>query len=162
MGNEGKEPQSKKSKKPSSLNPKKTVTTKWPKESAGGRSSGRSDESKAHRQLKSQFVSSLKDGLSDISLSEDEELLQAELKPKKEKNRMGQRARRQLWERQFGKNANHVKKQLMESRNEAKKPSSQGNAARLPAKKDSGLHPSWQAKQKERGIKEFAGKKITF
>ncbi len=31
--------------------------------------------------------------------------------PKERKNRMGQQARRALWEKKFGKNANHVKKQ---------------------------------------------------
>lgn len=32
--------------------------------------------------------------------------------PQERKNRMGQQARRALWEKKFGKNANHVKKQL--------------------------------------------------
>lgn len=94
---------------------------------------------------------------------------------KQRKNRMGQQARRALWERKFGTRANHIKKAELEARQQAppkgrpKKP-----AAATEGKKAAGegpLHPSWEAARKAKEKQALAaqavrgqalGKKITF
>ena len=52
----------------------------------------------------------------------------------KNKNRPGQRARREKWERKYGKEANHVKKKLELDLKKSKRES----------------HPSWDAKRKQK------------
>lgn len=84
--------------------------------------------------------------------------------PSKPKNRMGQKARRLLWEQLHGEKANHVRKQSQKaaveirSRNihKKQKPSAQQNEP---------LHPSWEAKKRQNAAvshAEFSGKKIKF
>lgn len=70
----------------------------------------------------------------------------------KKKNRPGQRARRELWERQYGENAKHVKK-LREERPQKSlrkpKPSIESNSVKTKEKVHD-LHPSWAAKLKQK------------
>ena len=70
----------------------------------------------------------------------------------KKKNRPGQRARRELWEKQYGENAKHVKK-LKEERPKKLVPKQMAQTERKPMKttesvKD--LHPSWAAKLQQK------------
>ncbi|KAJ3317971.1 hypothetical protein HDU76_000992 [Blyttiomyces sp. JEL0837] len=84
---------------------------------------------------------------------------QEEAPQKKEKNRMGQRARRQLWEKEYGNRAKHL--QVIEHVMVANKIKKEREARAKEAVED--LHPSWQAKKAARAsIKPFEGKKITF
>lgn len=84
--------------------------------------------------------------------SEDEST-RSPVPEKRKKNRLGQRARRELWEKQFGDKANHVKKakreRLMEKKQKAKIVEAAIQKPQAPAKD---LHPSWAAKlaQKQR------------
>lgn len=94
------------------------------------------------------------------------------------KNRMGQQARRALWEKKFGSNAKHVKKEKDRAREGrfAKKTGANGDpvGVRKPKGKpfagEGPLHPSWEAarRAKERGKMEmaaaaaFRGKKVVF
>ena len=124
--------------------------------------------------------------------------------PPKRKNRMGQQARRALWEKKYGAGANHVKKeQQQEKRNrdsgwDTKRGATdggrggrggrggfggrpqiryndrsgsgsgftggQGGKPKGPPKDEGPLHPSWEAKrkQKEQTTAAFQGKKVTF
>lgn len=80
--------------------------------------------------------------------------------PKDRKNRMGQQARRALWEKKFGKNADHVKREEAEQgRKEIERRIKRGKGA--GGKKGDGvkkkekstevkgpLHPSWEAARK--------------
>lgn len=105
--------------------------------------------------LSSKFVGSLgeTDGLSDddVELAETIET---------KKNRPGQRARREIWEKKYGTGANHIKNATNEETNPK------------PVKKHeedlSSLHPSWAAKKKQKLVIASAhsaagqGKKITF
>ncbi|OLL25833.1 Protein bud22 [Neolecta irregularis DAH-3] len=84
------------------------------------------------------------------------------------KNRRGQRARRQLWEKKYGKNANHVKIEaekelLLQKRKDRfanQRVLKENSAAERP------LHPSWEAKKKMReqlsSTAKFSGQKIKF
>ncbi|KAJ1950611.1 hypothetical protein EC988_004327 [Linderina pennispora] len=80
---------------------------------------------------------------------------------KQPKNRMGQRARRRLAERKFGKEANHIK--VLEKE---KKPRVQQTEQRQPKApiKEQPMHPSWEAKRRERQMLAMApkSKKIVF
>jgi hypothetical protein len=106
------------------------------------------------------------------------------------KNRMGQQARRALWEKKYGRGANHVQKEEQKKREKqharteragtrgsrcGNGPSRTGDGndriGRPPFKKDEGpLHPSWEAarKAKEKQAQMAAamfkpqGKRITF
>lgn len=102
--------------------------------------------------------------------------------PKERKNRMGQQARRALWEKKFGKNADHVKKEEAEQgRKKIERRIKQGK--RGDGKKGHGaekkksmevegpLHPSWEAarkaKEQQAKVQEAVmgkpmGKKIIF
>ncbi|KAF8537283.1 Bud-site selection protein [Trichophaea hybrida] len=91
---------------------------------------------------------------------------------KERKNRMGQQARRALWERKFGKRANHVQKEEQEEREkrERKEAKASKRAAAGEKTQEGPLHPSWEAarKAKEKQAQVAAalmkpqGKKITF
>lgn len=102
--------------------------------------------------------------------------------PKERKNRMGQQARRALWEKKFGKNADHVKKEeadqgrkKIEQRIKQSK-GGDGKKGRGAEKKKSTevegpLHPSWEAarkaKEQQAKVQEAVmgkpmGKKIIF
>jgi len=106
----------------------------------------------------SMFMSSLNGGVDDDYYSDEDSAsdIIEEKRPKK-KNRMGQRERQKLWEKNYGKNANHLKKAREMKLKEKKK----DKDSKLPEN----LHPSWEAKRlmKEKSkIVEFSGKKITF
>ena len=97
-------------------------------------------------------------------------------------NRLGQRARRELWEKMYGKDAVHMKKgvklerkdKLKSNQSDLKKHfgnkgKSHDNMKQIQERKmknaETNLHPSWQAKkhQKEQNqIVQFQGSKITF
>ncbi|KAK9767566.1 hypothetical protein K7432_002539 [Basidiobolus ranarum] len=97
---------------------------------------------------------------------EDEAFDQIYGKPKK--NRPGQRARKMMWEKLHGNNANHIKAQI-----EAEKQAAQvakwraqqtfGDKPRQRATTEK-LHPSWEAKKKQKNaaVVPFKGSKITF
>ncbi|KAI8618401.1 BUD22-domain-containing protein [Chytriomyces sp. MP71] len=112
--------------------------------------------------MESSFVTNLNDGFSDVSLS-DLEVDEHGRKKKevKKKNRMGQRARRDLWEKEFGREANHVKNRAVEDQ---KAKAAQMARAKAPAAKtDEKVHPSWAAKKAQRqSVAAFSGSKITF
>lgn len=113
-----------------------------------------------------------------ISGSDDSEIEEdpPELKPQR-KNRRGQRARRQMWERRYGKRANHVVKaqreeeqeqhEKEEKRRQRELKRERWQKAQLERKQDSvkPLHPSWEARR-QREIQQhnisFAGKKMKF
>eukprot|EP00112_Aurelia_sp_Birch-Aquarium-sp1_P013309 Seg282.4 transcript_id=Seg282.4/GoldUCD/mRNA.D3Y31 product="Protein bud22" protein_id=Seg282.4/GoldUCD/D3Y31 len=97
-------------------------------------------------------------------------------------NRLGQRARRELWEKMFGSDAIHVKRgDKCEWRGKRKRQADMGNKKARDtdkrkgferskkkaqtAKEEENLHPSWQAKKEQKHqaqIVEFKGNKITF
>lgn len=91
--------------------------------------------------------------------------------PAVRKNRMGQKARRALWEQQYGQKANHILRQREQK--DAGHSARSGGSGRertvkrnLPKMKaDPELHPSWiarqEAKAKERDA-HFQGQKTTF
>lgn len=102
--------------------------------------------------------------------------------PKERKNRMGQQARRALWEKKFGKNADHVKKEeaeqgrkKIEQRIKQGKGGDGGKGRGAEKKKstevEGPLHPSWEAarkaKEQQAKVQEAVmgkpmGKKIIF
>ncbi|KAI5852804.1 Bud-site selection protein [Morchella snyderi] len=104
--------------------------------------------------------------------------------PKERKNRMGQQARRALWEKKFGKEANHVKKGEEEKGREkieqrikqgrgggGKKQESAPEKKVKPTEVEGPLHPSWEAarkaKEQQAKVQEAVkgkpmGKKIVF
>ncbi|KAJ3004063.1 UNVERIFIED_CONTAM: hypothetical protein HDU68_005324, partial [Siphonaria sp. JEL0065] len=126
------------------------------------------------KKIQSAFLETLGgDTLSDVEFSdfsEDDEILsekkiaeklkvkkgEAE-ESKKKKARLGQRARRELWEQQYGKKANHIVNKELSLVNKKKKTA-------VPAPVDEKLHPSWAAKkaQKIQISDAPVGKKITF
>jgi len=70
----------------------------------------------------------------------------------RKKNRPGQRARRETWERLHGNNANHLQQQqqLINKRKQLRQqPTEQ-------------LHPSWQAKKQQSKVVQFSGTKLSF
>ncbi|KIP05392.1 hypothetical protein PHLGIDRAFT_128949 [Phlebiopsis gigantea 11061_1 CR5-6] len=112
-------------------------------------------------------------GDSDASDIDDGEAAKADPR----KNRRGQRARRAIWEKKYGRNANHVKSQIAEGNKDARPPSkrpaskTQSNARPRPQGRpfqqseppihpsvpirpsarqmeDKPIHPSWEAKRK--------------
>lgn len=102
----------------------------------------------------------------------------------RKKNRMGQRRRRELWEKTYGMNAKHIKAQASnisstrQQRHSKAFTEPKGSNARLgkrgnrkfdldpvnkPQEPIDDLHPSWQAKKrKKEAITEFKGSKIVF
>ncbi|EGF76946.1 hypothetical protein BATDEDRAFT_27995 [Batrachochytrium dendrobatidis JAM81] len=138
-------------------------------------------------ELKSVFVENLGGSVSDVSLSDDEfegnefDDNGNRVKTTRKSNRMGQRARRELWEKQYGSDAKHVKKQIEQDklsvkhkqgkhangvahRSQRNGDSATDRPAASKQKEDlSSLHPSWQAKRKTTiAITEFKGSRITF
>ena len=120
-------------------------------------------------------------GSNDQKMKKFKEKLQ-KLKNRKE-NRLGQRARRELWEKMYGEDAEHMKKGLKFGRkdrlnkhrrkgegNLTNEGGPKGSNRLLKSKKErttheSNLHPSWQAKklQKQQNkIVQFEGSKIKF
>ncbi|KAI4521664.1 BUD22-domain-containing protein [Schizophyllum commune Loenen D] len=104
----------------------------------------------------STFLPSLSVGF--VRGSDDSDIEEIQDKPKK--NRRGQRARRLIWEREYGKNANHKKKerdQALEKRRQWEE-RQQKRAAAAAAReereraqaqeKSRPIHPSWEAKKK--------------
>ena len=97
-------------------------------------------------------------------------------------NRLGQRARRELWEKMFGSEAIHVKRgeklkrrpkqrgqadvRNKKARDTDKKKGFEGLRKKVKiAKEAENLHPSWQAKRVQKHqtqIVEFKGNKVTF
>ena len=92
-------------------------------------------------------------------------------------NRMGQRARRKQWMKQYGRDAKHLKpeqgkskgsqrmgKQNKLANQDHKRPST--NKDSQPPSQKGALHPSWEASKKkklrETGLVPFEGKKIRF
>ncbi|ORX77534.1 hypothetical protein BCR32DRAFT_270606 [Anaeromyces robustus] len=136
---------------------KKAKAKKQKSNSIDFNSEDEDDNGLTSKSYDSMFMSSLNG--EENEYSSDEESLSdfiEEKRPKK-KNRMGQRERQKLWEKNYGKNANHLKKAREMKLKEAKKEKNN----KLPEN----LHPSWEAKRllKEKSkIVEFTGKKITF
>ncbi|SCU92009.1 LAFA_0F07338g1_1 [Lachancea sp. 'fantastica'] len=125
----------------------------------------------------------------------DDEFSDADVAPEpidnapKRKNRRGQRARQKIWEKKFGKTANHVQKRMQEAQSErqqrqveyeqrvAKRESKAREREEAQARhnseqkrpeqisKSTQVHPSWEAKkqaeEKQKAAK-FQGKKIVF
>ncbi|EEB06230.1 BUD22 family protein [Schizosaccharomyces japonicus yFS275] len=114
------------------------------------------------------------------SVESDIEAEAGELLKPQRKNRRGQRARRAIWEKKYGKKANHVikkneefqkKREERQRKFEERKARYEARMARRgpeekakPAADDKPLHPSWEAKKKLRQIPSvpFQGKKIVF
>lgn len=113
-----------------------------------------------------------------ISGSDDSEVEDdpPELKPQR-KNRRGQRARRQIWERRYGKRANHVVKahkeeeqqklEKEERRRQRELKRERWQKAQLNKKQEAAqpLHPSWEARRQHEEQQKnisFAGKKMKF
>jgi hypothetical protein len=67
---------------------------------------------------------------------------------KERKNRPGQRARREKWEKKYGENANHLK---LKKNNAVK---SFKNSDKKKEKDSQSKHPSWDAKIKKREMEE--------
>lgn len=105
------------------------------------------------------------------------------VQPKERKNRMGQQARRTLWEKKFGKNANHVKKdeeeqgrekveqRIKQGRGGEGKNKKSESGAKKSTEAEGPLHPSWEAarkaKEQQARVQEAVmgkpmGKKIVF
>ncbi|KAL1745299.1 Bud-site selection protein [Schizophyllum fasciatum] len=123
----------------------------------------------------SQFLPSLSVGF--VRGSDDSDIEEIPDKPKK--NRRGQRARRAIWEREFGRNANHKKKerdQALEKRRQWEE-RQQKRAAAAAAREEREraqarvqerpVHPSWEAKKKLKEKEAAAmvpsqGKKLVF
>ncbi|KAI5896914.1 BUD22-domain-containing protein [Schizophyllum commune H4-8] len=123
----------------------------------------------------STFLPSLSVGF--VRGSDDSDIEEIQDKPKK--NRRGQRARRLIWEREYGKNANHKKKerdQAFEKRRQWEE-RQQKRAAAAAAReereraqaqeKSRPIHPSWEAKKKLKEKEAAAmvpsqGKKLVF
>ncbi|KAL1699106.1 BUD22-domain-containing protein [Schizophyllum commune] len=123
----------------------------------------------------STFLPSLSVGF--VRGSDDSDIEEIQDKPKK--NRRGQRARRLIWEREYGKNANHKKKerdQALEKRRQWEE-RQQKRAAAAAAReereraqaqeKSRPIHPSWEAKKKLKEKEAAAmvpsqGKKLVF
>jgi ribosomal protein S17E len=86
----------------------------------------------------------------------------------KKKNRPGQRARRELWEKQYGQNAKHIRKlKIVKSQKPLHRPKMplEGNPASNNLESVKDLHPSWAAKlqQKQKLTAAFAeNKRIVF
>ncbi|BFZ60180.1 hypothetical protein YB2330_001203 [Saitoella coloradoensis] len=128
------------------------------------------------------FLPSLSAGYFSGGSDSDADREYAELDKKLRKNRMGQRARRALAEKKFGRHAAHVKKEQEERQKEKeefeerrkKREFRDAIKAKELAEKEAKrreleakpVHPSWAAKQalkeKEKTIVPFQGKKITF
>lgn len=91
---------------------------------------------------------------------------------KGKKNRRGQRARQQMWEKVHGKGAKHLQKNKTGIKpREGKEPRKQIRKAQpqhsfKPKSSDDSLHPSWEAMKKKRSQEtlkvEFKGQKIKF
>ncbi|KAJ3045781.1 hypothetical protein HDV00_007907 [Rhizophlyctis rosea] len=153
----------------------------------------------------STFITSLADDVSDISVSDysnsdfeadiDYDISDdqsgggrdggANKKRKKEKakNRMGQRARREMWEKMYGARAKHVQDEEKKKLTERFNPTTGGGTGGRGGKgrggavgrgggvaagsdskqQDESLHPSWQAKKLQKASAvPFAGKKVVF
>lgn len=105
--------------------------------------------------------------------------------PTKPKNRKGQRQRRLLWEKKYGKSANHVQKEIAQKREDREKRQKEfeereekrqqrvkeqfeKDRTKYLKKKDyesKDFHPSWEAKKvQEEKLKnvKFSGKKVVF
>lgn len=119
--------------------------------------------------------------------SEDEREMEKELKKEKpqKKNRKGQRERRLIWEKKYGRTANHIQKKISEetsSKLERQQKYEERVAKRLEKDQEylerlhtrkqrekefasKEFHPSWEAKRiQEEKLKKvkFSGKKISF
>ncbi|EPY52481.1 BUD22 family protein [Schizosaccharomyces cryophilus OY26] len=116
-------------------------------------------------------------------LGEDDEFVEKEMDEieiPKRKNRRGQRARQAIWEKKFGKGANHIikkKEQEQQEREERQRKFEEREAkrARKVAMAQQGvgsrssqeaekLHPSWEARKKQKlpPAAPFQGKKFVF
>ena len=88
----------------------------------------------------------------------------------KQRNRLGQRERRKLWEKLYGYKANHLKKQKKVQEKSSKRDGKESRRndmrkQKFGSVKSSSLHPSWQAsksKRKQESIVAFKGQKIIF
>lgn len=131
----------------------------------------------------------LEHGFIDTYDAESEEELDREMKQekpeKKKKNRRGQRERRLIWEKKYGRTANHVQKKIQEEtanklerqkayeervvkRFEREQEYRDKQHAKIQKAKEYAskeFHPSWEAKriqeEKTKNVK-FQGKKVTF
>ncbi|KXN72537.1 hypothetical protein CONCODRAFT_68943 [Conidiobolus coronatus NRRL 28638] len=133
-------------------------------------------QAKKSKDAESIFVESLND-------DETDDKAFKELYGIKPKNRPGQRARRQKFEKLYGEQANHVKQQQQLEADEKKRkerlrkqhllskgknPDKVSKPAKSEEKQPENLHPSWVAKQQQKALmanafkSENSSKKITF
>eukprot|EP00794_Sanderia_malayensis_P017416 gene17416-19159_t len=111
------------------------------------------------------------------AISKKEMKIEAKSKTKQIGNRLGQRARRAMWEKLYGKEAEHVKRGLILNRKrkitkdnnqhciKRKENMGKGLSKQIEKLKPESLHPSWQAKRQQKqlsNIVEFQGTKMTF
>lgn len=112
------------------------------------------------------FSGSENDDQSDFSLDSDaEDRVQGAAKGSKKssaatrKNRMGQRARKALWEKKYGKNANHVKLRMKEERKQQRQgqpPNSENGYKPLRRGRDGKVLPDFNPPDKvDSGWKKF-------
>jgi hypothetical protein len=149
---------------------------------------GHSDDEEEYTAKRSNLPE-LEHGFIDTYDVESEEELEREIqneKPeKKKKNRRGQRERRLIWEKKYGRSANHVQKKIEEEtanklerqkayeervfkRLEREQEYKDRQRAKMEKAKEYAskeFHPSWEAKrlqeEKTKNVK-FQGKKVTF
>lgn len=149
---------------------------------------GHSDDEEEYTAKRSNLPE-LEHGFIDTYDAESEEELEREIqneKPeKKKKNRRGQRERRLIWEKKYGRSANHVQKKIEEEtanklerqkayeervfkRLEREQEYKDRQRAKMEKAKEYAskeFHPSWEAKrlqeEKTKNVK-FQGKKVTF
>ena len=149
---------------------------------------GHSDDEEEYTAKRSNLPE-LEHGFIDTYDAESEEELEREIqneKPeKKKKNRRGQRERRLIWEKKYGRAANHVQKKIEEEtanklerqkayeervfkRLEREQEYKDRQRAKMEKAKEYAskeFHPSWEAKrlqeEKTKNVK-FQGKKVTF
>lgn len=149
---------------------------------------GHSDDEEEYTATRSNLPE-LEHGFVDTYDAESEEELEREIqkkKPeKKKKNRRGQRERRLIWEKKYGRSANHVQKKIEEEtanklerqkayeervfkRLEREQEYKDRQRAKMEKAKEYAtkeFHPSWEAKrlqeEKTKNVK-FQGKKVTF
>jgi len=69
---------------------------------------------------------------------------------KQRKNRMGQQARRALWEKKYGQNAAHLKQEAQRKEKTQRREKKAGEEKKKEGQTEGKLHPSWEAARKVR------------
>lgn len=84
------------------------------------------------------------------------------------RNRMGQRARRQQWEKLYGQEARHLqgtRNSPVEKTRASRPPSTSSSSSSARSDQQSTLHPSWEAKQRIKAKEQnvmFQGNRVKF